>query len=92
MDKQIDKARAQVKSGKVKAEFQKAKSEHAANKEKLGSYEARKILRKARNKKATAVQTSQLAKSGREKALAVLAIGGLFTASVVFNQLARKAG
>ena len=91
LDKSIDKARAKKKSGAVKAEFQKAKSQHAANKAKLGSYEARKILRKARAKKANTLQTANLAKKGKETTLAWLAIGGLTGMSVLFTQMAKRA-
>lgn len=76
IDKTIDRARGRVASGKTKAEFKKAKSEHAANKAKLGSREARKILNKARQKKYTDVTNSQAAKSGRETTVALLVTAG----------------
>lgn len=75
-DKDIDKARGRVSSGKTKQAFKKAKSEHAANKAKLGSREARKILSKAREKKYKDINTAQAAKTGKETAV-VLGILGL---------------
>lgn len=68
---EIDKARQKVESGKVKQDYKKAKDAHAANKEKLGSREARKILNKAKEKRYNDINNSRLAKSGKETAVAI---------------------
>lgn len=67
----IDKARARIQSGKTKTAFKKAKGEHAANKAKLGSREARKILNKAREKKYKDVNNAQAVRDGKEAALVI---------------------
>jgi hypothetical protein len=85
----VEKARANVKSGKTKSEFLKAKSQHSANKIALGSREARKILNKARDKKYLEVNTAQTAKNGKEVAVR-LAAAGLFAAALVTIRVAAK--
>lgn len=72
----VDNARGRIASGATKRNFKKAKGEHAANKAKLGSREARKILNKAREKKYNDINTSQQARDGKEVA-AILAVGAV---------------
>jgi hypothetical protein len=85
--KEIERARARVKSGKTRNELQRAKNAHAGNKAKLGSREARKILNKAKNKHYEEVTTSQTAKNGKEVARNVLILGGAFAAASVASAI-----
>ena len=88
-DKAIDKARARVSSGKTKANFKQAKQNYKHDKLEIGSREARKILNKARAKRASDIETSQLAKSGKEKATALIA-AGVSLATIVAMQAAQN--
>lgn len=88
-DKAIDKARARVSSGKTKANFKQAKQNYKHDKLEIGSREARKILNKARAKRTSDIETSQLAKSGKEKATALIA-AGVSLATIVAMQAAQN--
>lgn len=87
LDKKIDKARGTLASGKAKADYKSAKAQYKLDKQTMGSREARKILNKTKYKNMELQQTAQLAKSGREKTLAILATAGLvaITAASVYK-------
>jgi hypothetical protein len=63
----VETARANVApGGKSSIALQKAKNAHAANKAKLGTFEARRILNEAKNKHYQEVRLAQQAKDGKE--------------------------
>lgn len=63
----VDKARGRVASGKTKSDWKKAKAKYSADKARLGSREARKILQENRNKYDKDVNTARLARDGKEE-------------------------
>lgn len=89
-NKDITKARAEVKSGKHKAEWKQAKAQYQMDKINLGSREAKKILNKAREQKYNRAVTSQQAKTGKETAALVLAGVGIMGLGVALNVASRR--
>jgi hypothetical protein len=75
--KTVQAARDKIESGKAHTQYRKAKSQYAQNKRELGSREARKILAKERAKFDKTWNTSQQFKTGKEAAVAMLAVGGV---------------
>jgi hypothetical protein len=72
--KTVEKARVSVsKGGKSYNQLKRAKQSHSANKAKLGSHEARKILRKAKEKHYNEAVIAQQTKNGKETALLLTA-------------------
>lgn len=70
--RQVDRARGQVASGKVKRDFQQAKADFKVNKREIGSREARKILNEHRAKKMEIIAKAQEARDGKEEVQARL--------------------
>lgn len=68
----VDAARKRVDSGKTKADWKAAKRQHKQNKADLGSYEARKALNKAREKRMKDIETSKQYRDGREALLGTM--------------------
>jgi hypothetical protein len=75
--KEVTRARQNIKSGKTKADFKKAKSQFKQDKVNLGSREARKILNKAKEKRISEISKSNEAKNRKEAALMLAAVGGI---------------
>jgi len=88
-DKKIDQARSRVSSGKAKARLKKAKADYKSNKLDIGSREAKKILNKEKAKYISDVETSQYAKSGKERAVAAT-LAGVSLAAVIAMQVAQN--
>ena len=74
-DKEIDKARTQIKSGKGRADHLKAKKQYKIDKVNLGSREAKKALNKVKDKSVDDYWKSQEAKSGKETTKALISTG-----------------
>ena len=75
--RKIEKARASFDSGKADRELRKARQAHSANKTKLGSREARKILREAKQKHYNESTVAMTAKNGKEVTQNLLVAGGV---------------
>ena len=75
---QVDKARANIKSGTTKENYKKAKAQYKKDKVNLGSRKAKQILRKAREKKYTEIEKSNEYRNGKEAAAAVLLATGAY--------------
>lgn len=77
-NKQIDEARARVRSGVTKSEFKDAKKQFRVDKKTIGTREARKKLNVARLKKQTDLEKANQIKSGAETAGVIIgAVGGV---------------
>lgn len=74
-DKEIDKSRTQLKSGKGRADYLKAKKQYKIDKVNLGSREAKKALNKVKDKSVDDYWKSQEAKSGKETTKALISTG-----------------
>jgi hypothetical protein len=85
-DKEIEAARNRIKSGKNQGRLHKAEMEYAANRERLGSREANKILNQARQRNLEDAAIAQQAKSGRETTAAVLLATGGILLTVLSSQ------
>lgn len=90
---EVTKARADTKSptfwkntSKSNLQLKKAKSQHNANKEKLGSREAAKILNKAREKRANTLSKSREAKNGKERATRMLSTATIELAKIYLSK------
>jgi len=68
----IDKARANIRSGKTAYEYKSAKFQYKKDKVELGSREAKKTLRKARAKKYAEIETSRQVRDGGEMVMKLL--------------------
>lgn len=74
-DASIDAARARFKSGENKTRLKEARATYKTEKHTIGKREARKSLAAVRQDLMSDYADSQLAKSGKERALAIAASG-----------------
>ena len=79
----VTRAREKVRGGQTKREFKTAKKQYKINKKELGRVEAKRILKKAKEKRTKDIYKANEYKNGKEKAAVVLAAAGLFTLAVV---------
>jgi len=70
--RQIDEARKKINSGKADHEVKLAKFNHKSNKAKLGSREAKKILKAAKHKYANTAETASQVRDGKELTLKII--------------------
>lgn len=84
---EVQAARDHVNSGQSKANLKQAKKDYKADKVRVGSREARKILAEKRDAEYEIIAKSQEAKNGKEVATRVLLEVGL---SVIENSAARR--
>lgn len=84
---EVQSARDHVNSGQSKANLKQANKDYKADKVRVGSREARKILAEKRDAEYEIIAKSQEAKNGKEVATRVLLEVGL---SVIENSAARR--
>lgn len=89
-NKAVDKARGDVASGKVKADWKASKTQFKADKATMGSREARKIMSAKRIKLNETFYKSQEVKSGKETTLALVGTGLLAAAYVGLSVAGRR--
>lgn len=82
-ERDVERARTRVYTGKTKADYKKAKEKYKSDKLNIGSREAKKLLLKARNKKYSEISKAQEAKNKKEVAVILGVVGAATLLQVV---------
>lgn len=93
-DNEIDSARSRIAGGQGRKDVKAAKQQYKADKQALGSREAKKALNAVKNRVATDEAVAGLAKSGKETRNAVIFAVGASVVAVglrVANEIAKNA-
>ena len=84
-DKQIDTARARLRSGQTQRTFKTAKKQFKVDKKELGRREARKRLYEARLKRQKDVDRANMIKSGTETTATILGVVGAVSVKALLD-------
>lgn len=82
---EVETARERVRSGKSKRDVKQAKREYKQNKHEIGSREAKKILKKARDQRIKDLEDAQKFKNNKEVAAMLAIFGGVVAARYVYE-------